>query len=66
MHSKNIEAPFPIYQNTIVPNDIRTPQNQHCFSVPCLFVLISRHFKPSTETRTNKEKIKAEAAKKSN
>ena len=36
--------------------------------MPCLFVLISHHFKPLTEIRTNfnllKEQIEAEAAKK--
>ena len=46
-----------IYVNIKFPRTInfRSPQNtddQHCFSMPCLFVLIS-HFKPLTEIRTN-------------
>ena len=53
--------PFAIYISTIIPNGaplhvVETPQNtdhQHCFSIPCLLVLISHHFKPLTEIRTN-------------
>ena len=44
----------------------RSPQNtddQNCFSMPCLFVLISHHLKPLTEIRTNEEQTEAEAAK---
>ena len=47
-----------------VPRSPQNTVNQYCFSMPCLFVLISYHFKPLTEIRTNKEKIEAEAAKK--
>ena len=34
------------------------------FSMPCFFVLISRHFKPFTEIRANQQQLEAEAAKK--
>ena len=65
MHSNNTEALFPfIIIYTIGPNDRRIPQNQHCFSIPCLFVLITHHFKPLTKIGTNYEQIEAEAAKK--
>ena len=37
---------------------------QHCFSIPFLLVLISYHFKPFTEIKTDKEQIEAKAAKK--
>ena len=69
---KALKHIFPfITMSTIVPNNTRIHVNiksssdyQHCFSVSCLFVLISHHFKPLTEIRTNFEQIKAEAAKK--
>ena len=44
----------------------RSPQNtdiQCCFSMPCLFVLISHLFKPLTEIKTNEEQIETEEAK---
>ena len=66
-HSKTQKHRFAfITISIIVANDTRihvierSPQNtddQHWFSVPCLFVLISHHFIPLT-------KIEAEAAKK--
>ena len=43
---------------------LETTDDQHCFSMPCLFVLISHHFKPLTEIKTNYKQIEAEAAKK--
>ena len=46
--------PF-IIISIIVLNDTRIPQNQHCFSMHCLFVLISHHFKPLR----NKNKLRA-------
>ena len=45
----------------------RSPQNtndQHCYSMSCLFVLIYHHFKPLTEIKTNEVQIEAEAANK--
>ena len=62
MHSKKTEAPFPIYCyiSTIVLNDarihviLRVSQTINIgFSMPCLFVLISHHFKPLTEICKN-------------
>ena len=57
VHCKNTEALLPIYLFIYLFTDVqRSPQNtddQHCFSLPCLFVLISHHFKVVPEIRTN-------------
>ena len=64
VQSKNTETLFPIYYIYYCPERYTDTEGQHCFSKVCLFVLISHHFKPFNEIRTNEEQTVAEKAKK--